>query len=478
MKVILAGYNLDLEGLKNLKNLTPETISAAYARISRSYLSIPDLRREARKEITEARKSARTIIYDMGHHSIAEHSVFNFDIMNVSRLAVEEIEHFRLVSYTEKSQRYVKFEKGVFFPKELKSTPYEEEYRRLVAEQFQFYYLLIERLKSYLLKENPHLKEKSAENRAKEDARYCLPLSTLTQLGMTINARNLEYLLRNFAAARLREVKDLGKRLFSLVKEITPSLFLFYQATPYEERKKDIEKLALRYLQTRKGEEERNSPIKLLNYSREADMIIATAFLFSNSSLPFTDLVKIAHEKKEEIFKTACRHLEFYDALPREFELSHLVFEIALSASAFAQLKRHRMATLIKQPYSLDLGWVLPKTIAEIGEEKRFAQLMRKTNKLHQKIKRDYPEVADYILTNAHRRRVLLGLNARELYHIVRLRSDAAAQWEIREISDIICQIAKRKLPLTFFLLSGKDKYPEVYQRVFGTPPRFSPPVT
>lgn len=475
MKVILAGYNLDVEGLKNLKNLTPETISAAYARISRSYLSIPELRREARKEITKARESAKTIIYDMGHHSIAEHSIFNFDIMNVSRLAVEEIERFRLVSYTEKSQRYVKFEKGFFFPKELKFTPYGEEYQNLVAEQFQFYHFLIGRLKSYILKKHPAIKEKVAEHQAKEDARYCLPLSTLTQLGMTINARNLEYLLRNFAAAQLPEIKDLGKRLFSQIKEIAPSLFLFYQATPYEERKKDLERWAVRYIPKRKRKGG-NGKVKLLYYSRDADIIIANAFLFSNSVLSFADLLKTAKKKREEILKTACRHLEFYDALPREFELSHLLFEITLSASAFAQLKRHRMATLIKQPYSLNLGWVLPKTIAEIGEGKRFAQLMKKTNKLYQKIKKDYPEIAEYILTNAHKRRVLLGLNARELYHIVRLRSDASAQWEIREISDILCRIAREKLPLTFFLLSGKNKYPEVYQRVFGTPPKFSPP--
>lgn len=46
----------------------------------------------------------------MGHSSIAEHAVFNLDILGVSRLAVETIERFRLCSYTEKSQRYVRLE--------------------------------------------------------------------------------------------------------------------------------------------------------------------------------------------------------------------------------------------------------------------------------------------------------------------------------------------------------------------------------
>ncbi len=65
-----------------------------------------------------------------------------------------------------------------------------------------------------------------------------------------------------------------------------------------------------------------------------------------------------------------------------------------------------------------------------------------------------------------------MGVNARELYHICRLRSDATAQWEIRGISNSLMRIAKEKLPLTFFLLSGKDKYPQVYKEVFGIPPK------
>ena len=88
MEITLAGFNVDLETLKELSRgkkkkpvLTPETISAAYARISRSPDSPTELRKVARKEIEKARKSNRTIIFEMGHHSIAEHSVFNFDII-------------------------------------------------------------------------------------------------------------------------------------------------------------------------------------------------------------------------------------------------------------------------------------------------------------------------------------------------------------------------------------------------------------
>ncbi|MBU0671896.1 MAG: FAD-dependent thymidylate synthase, partial [Candidatus Margulisbacteria bacterium] len=99
MRVILAGYNVDTEVLEDLKktsrprqDVTPETLSASYARISRDPRPINELRRIAREEVTKARQSNSTIIFKMGHHSIAEHAVFNFDILGVSRLALEEIE--------------------------------------------------------------------------------------------------------------------------------------------------------------------------------------------------------------------------------------------------------------------------------------------------------------------------------------------------------------------------------------------------
>ena len=111
MKVILAGYNIDREVIEDLKkksfpreDITPETLSASYARISRDPRPVNKLRAVARAEVKRARRSNKNIIFKMGHHSVAEHAVFNFDIIGVSRLAIEEIEKFRLCSYTEKSQ--------------------------------------------------------------------------------------------------------------------------------------------------------------------------------------------------------------------------------------------------------------------------------------------------------------------------------------------------------------------------------------
>ena len=125
LQVRLAGYNVDSSLLSSLDNpaATPETISAAYARVSRSPKTVTELRSDALREINKARRSNQNIIFEMGHASIAEHAVFNFDIIGISRLLAETVESIRLASFTEKSQRYVTFTRAWVLPAELDSRP-------------------------------------------------------------------------------------------------------------------------------------------------------------------------------------------------------------------------------------------------------------------------------------------------------------------------------------------------------------------
>ena len=70
MRVYLAGYNVDASVLAELEaksgkrdDLTPEVLSAAYARISRDPRLITEIRKDARNEVERSRKSNSTIIF-------------------------------------------------------------------------------------------------------------------------------------------------------------------------------------------------------------------------------------------------------------------------------------------------------------------------------------------------------------------------------------------------------------------------------
>ncbi len=83
-------------------------------------------------------------------------------------------------------------------------------------------------------------------------------------------------------------------------------------------------------------------------------------------------------------------------------------------------------------------------------------------------VKALFPPAAGYILTNAHRRRVSMKINARELYHVARLRADTHAQWDIRKTAEEMVKLGKKAMPLALMLATGKDGFASLYDQVFA----------
>jgi len=490
MHVILAGYNVDREVIEELKknsppreDVTPETLSASYARISRDPRPVNELRAVARVEVEKARKSNQNIIFKMGHHSVAEHAVFNFDIIGVSRLAVEEIEKFRLCSYTEKSQRYIALEEDLFIPEEIKNSGKQSLFARTIKAQNSLYSKLYKKLRVYFLDKNKEAasnpkKHFMLEGWAKEDARYVVSLATKGQLGMTVNARNLEFLIRRFASQKLAELKEFNQKIYALAKEVAPSIILFTEANDFDSKTyPEIEEKAKFFLESSRKSKEL---VCLVDFTAEADAKLIASLLHTSSSLPYEECFKKAKdlslEEKKEFLKSAFKYMEFYDTPLREFEYVNLTYDLIISASCYAQLKRHRMATLTAQKYDPELGVTVPPSIEDIGSKKEFMEIMEETNQVYSLLKENTDQGAEYVLTNAHRRRVLLKVSARELYHISRLREDATAQWDIRRTAGAMSGLAKEVMPLTCLIIGGKDSYSEIYEDIFGKPPKFSLP--
>ena len=148
-----------------------------------------------------------------------------------------------------------------------------------------------------------------------------------------------------------------------------------------------------------------------------------------------------------------CETLHFmkpYDSVWREFENIQMLFEVRVSASCYAQLKRHRMTTQIVQSYDTDLGCTVPSTVKKGRAVSVFRRAIDRSEKLYRKIASSDRILAEYVLTNAHRRRVLVSMNLRELYHFSRLRSDSHAQWEIRDMAEKMLKLAKKAAPVIF----------------------------
>lgn len=484
MRVKLAGFNVDAEILRRLergrrRRLTPETLSAAYARISRSPLAVDRLRRQACLDVEKARRSNQRIIFAMGHHSVAEHAVFNFDIMGVSRLALEEIERFRLASYTEKSQRYVTLAGDWVLPAEIRSAALRKLFRQVAQRQNRFYLKSFALLNRRLQQQHARTARSAAGQRlvegwAKEDARYILSLATSGQVGMTVNARTLEHMLRRWRLSSRQEVRQLGEKLLALVLPIAPSIILFPEPTAFDRDAYAPMDEFFASFPAAAGRPAAPGP-RIVSFTERGDDVILAARICSRRGLDFPRALAMVKQiptaKKKSLFKEFFKKVEFFSAMPREFEMADITFQATVSASNFAQLKRHRMATLLAGDYAPELGHTLPESIRRIGLAGEFTEIIAATDDAHSLLREASAAAADYILTNSHRRRVLMKMNLRELHHFIRLRDDEHAQWDIRDLAHALAEKVRRIMPLSAMMLCGKSRFKERFTDIYACPP-------
>ncbi|RPH94029.1 FAD-dependent thymidylate synthase [candidate division KSB1 bacterium] len=469
IKSLLGSIAEKLHSSLSPEAFTPETLSAAYARISRDPKYVTDLRRAARGSISRARKSNDNIIFGLGHASVAEHACFNFDISGLSRLACEELQSHRLLSFTEKSQRYITLSSDYIVPPELAGSAWERRFHELIQMLFTEYEAVCRQLQLYHTKRWPTEltpdQQREIETCSKEDARYVLPLACSTQMGMTANARNVEHLACEFSDHPLQELRDLGKALRQSVSVLAPSLVKYTERGNYPRKNRTIMAESIGK-PTRSGMSEPalNPMVQLLDATPNGEERVLSALAFS-FGCEFRALSRLTAEQTERVWREMYRNMSEHDGPAREFELAEITFEAFISASCFAQLKRHRMLTLLPQPYFAENGFIIPPSIEEAGMRPRFTDTVNRSTENAALLTKDFPLLAPYLLTNAHRRRVLIQINARELYHFTRLRSDSHAQWEIRSLSDQMLIKAREIWPNLMALACGKDRFSETMQR-------------
>lgn len=409
--------------------MTPEILSAAFARTSRSQKTIEELVAEASVDIPRARKSNEKIVFGVGHASIAEHVGFNFVLQGISRLAIRALQRHRLVSFTEKSMRYVSFNEEYFIPEELgRHNPHASCYIHQVEQCFRDYKALQGAIKSWDLRQG--VDDGAAERLANEDARYVLPIATLTKTSMTINGRNLEYMIRRLRGSPLLEVRDIGDKLYSAAYSCTPSLLRYVDSKPCQ-----VE--ALKEVKIRER-------IRLVSATRDPDGLIAERLGFRSLGEITSYLTKIG----------SCHELP-----GRQFELVNFVFDIVISNACFDQLKRHRMMSIISNDSEVMKSFVIPDRVMLARKKTAYCAAMMRCYHTRKQIALHNPSAALYLTQLGFNKRVTIGVNLRELYHIAHHRLDKDAQWEIRGVTQEICQIVKEIAPYSAAMLCGKDEF-------------------
>ena len=429
-----------------LTGLPPEVVAVAFAKCSRSPEPFDKIANELNED--KSRKFHEKWVVGYGHSSVAEHAVISLAIENISILATKVLEDNRLASYTEKSSRYQVFDKENYFKPEL-----SEKASKIYEETCNFildvYSELIPQLIEFFKKKFPDEKDIEIKNKALDCARYLLPVSVTTNLGMTVNARNLEYGIIKLLTHPLKEMQNIGNEIKEAALKITPTLLKHIKYNEYlGETTKEMEKIANKI----ENGGNNNKEVILVEYDSDAEDKLVVSLLYRFSKSPYKEIKEkvktMSKEEKEKIIDEALKRLGKFDRPLRELEHIYYTFDILMDYGGFRDVQRHRIATQTNQEFTIEHGYDIPDEIIEAGFKQQFEECMNKATEAYKEISKEFLKEAQYLIPLAFKKRLLFTCNLRELFHFIKLRSTKQGHISYRKIAWQMYELIKEKQPL------------------------------
>jgi thymidylate synthase ThyX len=466
---VLAPYVTNVDRpIYALKNLPEEVVAVLFAYYSRSRESLrrnllrlmqeQDLDLEARlrassleeSELAEAKDKARQFhekwVVGYGHASVAEHAVVHLAIEDVSIVASKIIEDNRLASYTEKSTRYVLFDGETFFrvPR-LMQSPHAGLYEDTVRYLLNAYVALVPQVVDCIkarVPRRPSQSERAYDTACRAKAydllRYLLPAATLTNLGLTINARALEHLLTKLLSDPLEEVRHIGRTMKYEAEKVVPTLLKYGDYNAYM-AETDQAMCQLSEELFAEGNPLETPAVSLVRFPVDAEEQLAAAIVYGYTGVSWLQVVervgKLSAEARARIIDEYLRRRGPHDQPLRALEHLYYTFDIVLDYGAYRDIQRHRMATQTRQRLSTRYGYSIPDDVVAYGLGDTFQACMERAAHAYNRIVEDYPLDAQYVLPLAYRIRVLFTWNLRELFHFIQLRSAKQGHFSYRRIA-------------------------------------------
>jgi len=441
------------------RELTEEQLAVVFAMTSRNPKPFDEIAQMVSEE--KASDFHERWVLNYGHASVAEHAIIHMAVENISRLACDTLEDNRLASYTEKSSRYQAFNQGYYHtPVELNNNnALLKVYIDTCNYLFHTYKEISDKLKSYLENELPRRNQErdSSYNlrihrEATDTARFLLPSSALTNVGVTMNARSWEHAIRKLLSSHLEEERELGVLLKENGQKITPTLIKYAERNEYlvlSQNNSEHDTPPSDNLETL-----RDVRAELVHYDTEAECKLASTLIYRGSSQTYEEIYQevkqMGQTGMEMVIDKALADLGPHDIPLRELESVDYTFDLVMDYGAYREFKRHRMQTYIPQPMTVNLGYVIPDLISKAGLEGQYKRAMDKSYSGFRQLNEVSPSLAQYVVTHGHLRRVLSKMNLRECYHLFKLRTQPTAHFTIQKVVGQAMELAKQKHPILF----------------------------
>lgn len=254
-----------------------------------------------------------------------------------------------------------------------------------------------------------------------------LPAATLTNVGFFGVGQAFEYLLTKLYSHELAEAKNLAVAIHEELNKLIPSFVKRAQFSDYlaESARATCALSAqlLKELPVQSGD-----AVTLVDYDREAEEKVVAAILYPHSRQPMAQLRRLAagmaqKQRRKVLDEYLKQRRHRRDKPGRAFEQIYYTFDILGNLGLYRDLHRHRILTQERQDFTTAHGYDIPPEIEAAGFKAEFDRCMQKAAELYEKIHRDLPQEAQYVVPFAYKIRWYMKMNLREAVHIGELRT-------------------------------------------------------
>ncbi|MGO9661093.1 MAG: FAD-dependent thymidylate synthase [Acidimicrobiales bacterium] len=481
---VLRRYFTNLEGpVFALVNLPEVVKGALFARYSRSAKSLRrlfldefvgdldmsgDHGVDATVGLARAEQLYDRVFFEYGDDSVAQLGGVHLACEQASNLLTKVLERGRLMSYMEKSTRYVAYDTRLpsgryryYRGPEILASPLGARYVGDMDRMFDAYRQLLPVLFDYFSERHPKAEgdsdfahRQALKAKAFDTVRGLLPSAATSNVGIYGSGQAYESLLLRMRAHPLPEARDYSDLMLTELRKVIPSWVRRVDVADRgsawskyrEQNDAAMTELAGRLfgpdgadgasaLSTSAGPE-----VALVDWDPRAEVKVVTAMLYPYSHLSEQDLASRVEamplsQRIEVMAKYSGERLNRRHRPGRALERCSYRFDVISDYGAFRDLQRHRLLTIEWQGLTPYHGYTMPGAVTAAGGAQAYEEVMNRSAALYEALGEYFgPTVAAYAVTLAHRVRYSVQLNARAAMHMLELRTTPQGHPEYRDV--------------------------------------------
>jgi thymidylate synthase ThyX len=479
---ILRRYFTNLDGpVFALVNLPEVVKGALFARYSRSAKSLRrlfldefvgdldisgDHNIDATVGLTRAEQLYEKVFFEYGDDSVAQLGGVHLACEQASNLLTKAIEWSRLMSYMEKSTRYVAYDTRLdngryryYRDPIILESPLGARYVGDMDRLFDAYRDLLPVLQQWFATRHPKgsgdsdfVWRQSVRAKAFDALRGMLPAAATSNLGIYASGQAYESLLVRLRAHPLPEARAYSSLMLTELRKVIPSWVKRVDvddrgvawSTYLDDNQRAMQDVADELLgpageievPTAGGDPE----VTLIDWDPDAEIKTIAAMLYPHTHLPERVIEqRVAVMTTDERLDIVARYSGERDNRRlkpgRALERAGYRFDVVSDYGAFRDLQRHRLLTIEWQNLTSRHGYTLPAAVVDAGAEEPYRAAMERSADLQRVLAEHFgPTQAAYGVALSYRIRYVMQFNAREAMHVLELRTGPAGHAEYRKV--------------------------------------------